>query len=97
MYQENKQMSYVITEECIACGVCETECPNEAISEGEEEIYIIDPALCTECVGFFDESQCALVCPVDACVTDPDHDETIEEQRAKFEKLHPDREPEGKW
>ena len=89
-------MAMKITDECTNCGACEPECPNEAISEGED-IYIIDPALCTECAGFFDESQCALVCPVDACVTDPDLEETIEDLRAKYEKIHPDRKPEGKW
>ena len=62
----------MITDECILCGACEPECPNEAITEGEE-IYVIDPEKCTECVGFFDEPQCALVCPVDCCVPDPDH------------------------
>ena len=65
-------MAYMITDECILCGACEPECPNEAITEGEE-IYVIAPEKCTECVGFFDEPQCALVCPVDCCVPDPDH------------------------
>ena len=54
-------MAYKITEECIACGACEPECPEGAISEGDE-IYIIDPNLCTDC------GACAEVCPVDACV-----------------------------
>ena len=89
-------MAFKITEECILCGACEPECPNQAISEGEE-IYIIDPDLCTECVGFFDEQQCALVCPVDACIPDPDHAESKEELREKYKKLHPGREPEGGW
>jgi ferredoxin len=60
-------MAYMITEECIACGACEPECPVSAISEGDE-IYVIDPSVCVECEGYFDESQCASVCPVDACV-----------------------------
>ncbi len=80
-------MAYMITEECIACGACEPECPNEAISEGDE-IYIIDPDRCTECVGFYDESQCAAVCPVDACVPDPDHEENHDELQAKYQRLH---------
>ena len=67
----------MITDECISCGVCEPECPNEAISEGED-IYVIDPNLCTECVGFHDEEQCAVVCPVDCCVADPNNVETEE-------------------
>jgi ferredoxin len=82
-----RAMAYVITEECIACGACEPECPNEAISEGDE-IYIIDPDRCTECVGFYDTSQCAEVCPVDACVPDPDHEESRDELQAKYERLH---------
>lgn len=80
-------MAYKITEECISCGVCEPECPNEAISEGES-IYLIDPDKCTECIGFFDEPQCVDVCPVDACVPDQDRKETKEELLAKKERLH---------
>lgn len=79
-------MAYKITEECISCGACEPECPNEAITE-EEDIYVIDPEKCTECVGYFDESQCAAVCPVDCCIPDPDHKETKEELLEKKKKL----------
>jgi len=57
-------MSLLITDECINCDVCEPECPNDAISQGEE-IYVIDPTRCTECVGHFDQPQCVEVCPVD--------------------------------
>jgi ferredoxin len=85
-------MAFKITEDCIACAACETECPNEAISEGDE-IFIIDPDKCTECVGHFDTQQCADVCPVDCCVPDPDHKESNDELLAKFKKLHPDKEP----
>jgi ferredoxin len=81
-------MAYKITEECINCGACEPECPNQAISAGDT-IYVIDPTRCTECVGSFDESQCASVCPVDCCVPDQDHKETHEELEAKHKKLHP--------
>ena len=49
-------MALMITDECINCDVCEPECPNNAISQGDE-IYIIDPAKCTECVGHFDTPQ----------------------------------------
>ena len=76
----------MITEECINCGACEPECPNQAISAGDE-IYEIDPEKCTECVGHFDESQCASVCPVDACVPDPNHKETKEELMEKYKRL----------
>ncbi len=60
-------MAYIITEECINCAACEPECPNEAITAGDD-VYEIEPDKCTECVGHFDESQCAAVCPVDCCV-----------------------------
>ena len=63
-------MATVITEECINCGACEPECPNSAITQGDD-IYVINPDLCTECVGFHDEEACAAVCPVDCCVPDP--------------------------
>jgi ferredoxin len=83
-------MAYIITEACINCGACEPECPNEAISAGEE-IYVIDPSRCTECVGHFDESQCASVCPVDCCVPDPEHKETREELEDKFNRLQEEK------
>ena len=65
-------MATMITSECINCGACEPECPNEAITQNDE-IYVIDPVLCTECVGFHDYEACAAVCPVDCCVTDPNN------------------------
>jgi len=79
-------MALIITEECINCGACEPECPNQAIIVGDE-IYEINFERCTECVGSFDESQCAAVCPVDCCVPDPDHKESKEELEAKYKKL----------
>jgi len=79
-------MAFMINDECINCGACEPECPNQAIEAGDE-IYEIDPDKCTECVGHFDEQQCAAVCPVDACVPDPDHKETREELESKARKF----------
>ena len=79
-------MALMITEECINCDVCEPECPNGALSQNEE-IYVIDPAKCTECVGHFDTPQCLEVCPVDCIVQDPAHVESKEQLQAKFEKL----------
>ena len=63
-------MSLKITDECINCDVCEPVCPNQAIYQGEE-IYEIDPGLCTECVGHFDKPQCQTVCPVACIPLDP--------------------------
>ncbi|MFV9616068.1 MAG: YfhL family 4Fe-4S dicluster ferredoxin [Gammaproteobacteria bacterium] len=76
-------MSLMITDECINCDVCEPECPNEAISPGDE-IYEIDPDLCTECVGHYETSQCVEVCPVDCIPLDPAHPETQEELMEKY-------------
>lgn len=79
-------MALMITDECINCDVCEPECPNDAISMGAE-IYEIDPAKCTECVGHFEESQCTQVCPVACIPIDPAHQETAAQLQLKYEKL----------
>ena len=82
-------MATMITEECINCGACEPECPNEAITQNDE-IYVIDPVLCTECVGFHDYEACAAVCPVDCCVTDPNNVETEEVLIGRAREIHTD-------
>jgi ferredoxin len=82
-------MATMITSECINCGACEPECPNNAISQGDP-VYVIDPLLCTECVGFHDYEACAAVCPVDCCVTDPNNLETEEVLIARARTLHQD-------
>lgn len=52
-------MAYIISDECIACGACEAECPVNSISEGEGK-YVIDAETCISC------GACAAVCPVSA-------------------------------
>lgn len=52
-------MAYKITDECINCGACESECPVSCISAGDET-YVIDPDICIDC------GNCANVCPVGA-------------------------------
>ena len=98
-------MSTKITEECINCGACEAECPNTAIYSGgtsyelggktfdalSSDFYYIVSDKCTECVGHFDQEQCAAVCPVDCCVPDPDHTETEDQLLAKAKKIHPEK------
>ena len=79
-------MALMITDECINCDVCEPECPNAAISQGPE-IYVIDAAKCTECVGHFDKPQCREVCPVDCIPVNPDCVETHDELFLKYEGL----------
>ena len=99
-------MSTMITEECINCGACEPECPNTAIYAGgvqyeyngkmfdalSNDFYYIVPEKCTECVGHFDQEQCAAVCPVDCCVPDPNHVETEEVLAARAKSIHPEKE-----
>jgi ferredoxin len=82
-------MALIITDQCINCDVCEPECPNGAISMGPE-IYVIDPARCTECVGHFDAPQCQQVCPVECIPPDPDRRETREALLLKYERLQRD-------
>lgn len=79
-------MALYITDECINCDVCEPECPNDAIYQGEI-IYEIAPSSCTECIGHFDEPQCVVVCPVDCIFIDPKNTETETELKAKYTKL----------
>jgi ferredoxin len=58
-------MTLIIDEhKCARCGVCEPECPNDAIVQ-TEDAYAIDPALCTECVERYGEPLCVAVCPND--------------------------------
>ena len=114
-------MAIKITDECINCGACEPECPNNAIYEGGVEwaiadgttvkglftlldgtqvdadkrntpvsvdTYYITPNKCTECQGFHEEPQCAAVCPVDCCVDDPEHRESVETLLERKASLH---------
>ena len=81
-------MSTFITEECINCGACEPECPNGAISPGNI-VYVIDPDLCTECVGFHGDESCQAVCPVECCVPDVDNHEEEVDLLRKAMGLHP--------
>ncbi len=81
-------MATMITSDCINCGACEPECPNNDISQGDP-VYVIDPLLCTECVVFHDYEACAAVCPVDVCVTDPNNVETEDALIARARSIHP--------
>lgn len=76
-------MALMITDECINCDVCEPECPNDAISQGPE-IYVIDPHLCTECVGHYDKPQCQIVCPINCIPFNPDYVESKDQLQLKY-------------
>ena len=80
-------MATYITKDCINCGACEPECPNEAISAADEK-YVIDPNLCTECVGFHDAEACQVACPVECCLPDPARVETEAQLYARAIALH---------
>ncbi|TDA67209.1 MAG: 4Fe-4S dicluster domain-containing protein [Clostridia bacterium] len=56
-------MPHRITEECLACGICMDECPNGAISEGDD-IYVINPDVCDDC------GTCTDVCPNEGAIVE---------------------------
>ena len=79
-------MALKITEECINCDVCEPVCPNQAIYMGEQ-IYEINPNLCTECVGHFEIPQCVDICPIDCIPKDENYVETNDRLYRKYLQL----------
>ena len=79
-------MALLITADCINCDLCEPECPNDAITQGED-YFNIDTGRCTECVGHFTESQCVEVCPVECIILDKDNMETKEQLLSKYRIL----------
>lgn len=82
-------MSVAITEACVTCGACLWECPTEAISAGDPR-PVVDPFRCTECFGTFAESQCIVVCPVDAIAVTAEPPDAL---AARFRRVLPDRLP----
>ena len=86
-------MAAEITERCIRCGACEWECPVEAISPGAEGPSV-ELHSCTECYGFFGESQCIVVCPVDAIVV---REEPVAELERRYVRNHPGRPLDDTW
>lgn len=85
-------MATMITDDCIGCGACVDECPNEAISVGPDGfLHRIDPHKCTECVGFNGREACAQACPADCCLPDPARVETEDVLLVRAQALHPGR------
>jgi ferredoxin len=80
-------MAVKIIDECIACDACVEACPSGAIT-CDDPIYIVTPALCTECVGYLDDPKpsCIAVCPVDAIVYDEAHQESFETLLEKYKR-----------
>ncbi|MCL2008904.1 MAG: 4Fe-4S binding protein [Treponema sp.] len=54
-------MMYKVTETCVNCAACDSECPVEAISEKDGKRWV-DPAKCVSC------GACVGACPTDAIV-----------------------------
>ena len=54
-------MAYSITNLCVNCGACESECPVSAIAPGSGQ-YVIDTDACIEC------NACAVACPTDGAI-----------------------------
>ncbi|UQB41443.1 YfhL family 4Fe-4S dicluster ferredoxin [Thiomicrospira microaerophila] len=79
-------MALKILSGCINCDMCEPECPNQAISMGEK-VYEINPDLCTECVGYYDNPTCISVCPLDVIIKDPEYVESQDSLYEKFKQL----------
>lgn len=85
-------MALMIGTECMSCGLCIEECPNDAISKSIP-VYVIDSELCTECVGSFDEPQCVMVCPLDVIIPNPDYAESHEQLLEKEKHILGSRDP----
>lgn len=54
-------MTYVVTDQCIDCGLCIDECPASAIKQVTGQV-VIHPDACT------DSGDCVSVCPVDDAI-----------------------------
>jgi ferredoxin len=86
-------LAYKIAQECVSCGACRVECPNQAISLGEAT-FIINPERCTECIGSTHAGpRCAEVCPVHSPKPDAAHKDTRDQLLSKWKKLHPETVP----
>ncbi len=80
-------MALMITDDCTACGACIDVCPNDAIIKGNP-IYLINSNLCTECAGYFEDSQCVNACPIEAIKVNPNHVEFFMELLEKDRRIH---------
>jgi ferredoxin len=86
-------MALRITDDCLNCYACISDCPNEAIAAGKR-IHVIDPDRCTECIGSHESPRCMEVCPVETAISpDPERVESQEQLLARWQGLHPGEEP----
>ena len=64
-------MALKINDLCVNCWACVDVCPTESIFAGKAKAhrhFIIDPRTCTECVGFYEDPQCASICPIEGAI-----------------------------
>ncbi|MCP9470666.1 MAG: 4Fe-4S dicluster domain-containing protein [Nitrospira sp.] len=58
----------------------------------KDDIYVIAYERCTECVGHFEEPQCASVCPIgECCVPDPERPESSAALLERARHLYPNK------
>ncbi len=62
-------MALAIVDVCINCWACESVCPNNAIMAAKPHFAIV-AGQCTECVGDYQEPQCACICPIEGAIVD---------------------------
>lgn len=67
-------MSVIIDDSCITCDACLQQCPVNAIVDDQnnptgKKQYYVQPEKCVECVGIYDDPQCAAICPSIGCIT----------------------------
>jgi Fe-S-cluster-containing dehydrogenase component len=67
-------MAVIIDESCITCDACMQNCPVDAIVDDANNPtgnarYYVHPEKCIECVGVYDDPQCAAICPSIGCIT----------------------------
>lgn len=79
-------MALLITPECIGCGVCLPDCPNQAICEKDGEFWI-RAGLCTECIDVAAGPHCQRLCPIkEAIVVNPARVETPQQLQFKAKR-----------
>lgn len=62
-------MALRIVECCVNCSACEPLCPSAAIHAAAPH-FVIDAAACDECLGLYDDPQCASICPIEGAIVD---------------------------
>jgi len=67
-------MAVLITDECINCEACASECPVAAILDDTneknpyDEKFYVKPESCVECINHADEPRCVEACPTEGAI-----------------------------